>query len=391
MSFDKSYLIESLAPLVFRSGKPFGSQASAQDVIFPLPSAAAGLIRAIAIGQNQLDFKEQRLTDVQEVAYQNVLSEAVRGPFLVRYSDQKQLTVLVAKPANALYFEDRKTGETQLVRLTPKALDTTICGSDLPNGLLPVQMQSYLKGKPESGVSFWSLSHVIRWQQGENLCFDEVQKAGLAQLPIEIRTHVAIDSQTHAGIDGKLFQTANLDLTHRQKAEGGWEEERYGFIVQSSLTMQQDLATFGGERRLSNFLPVTMNTLQGVDADLLKKVNQAKGFSLNFISPAIFAQGYIPQWIDIESLEGKLPECNIRVKLKSVAIDRWLPVSGWDSILWKPKAMRKAVGSGSVYWFELLDEFDLEGLQMLSQHIFSDHIQDQRDGFGVAIIAPWSI
>jgi CRISPR-associated protein Cmr3 len=31
----QTYLIESLAPLVFRSGKPFGSVASAQDATFP--------------------------------------------------------------------------------------------------------------------------------------------------------------------------------------------------------------------------------------------------------------------------------------------------------------------------------------------------------------------
>ena len=45
------YLLESMAPLVFRSGKPFGSQADVKDVAFPLPSSAAGLMRTQHIQQ----------------------------------------------------------------------------------------------------------------------------------------------------------------------------------------------------------------------------------------------------------------------------------------------------------------------------------------------------
>ena len=390
MSVLQHYLIESLAPLVFRSGKPFGSQASAQDVIFPLPSAAAGLIRAMGIGQEKLAFNAQRVDSIQNEAYQKVLSVAVKGPFLVRYDDQAQYQILVPKPANALYFEDRQQGKIQLVRLAPQAFDADICGSDLPEGLVPVQMQVPLKGKPQSGVSFWSLAHVIRWQAGEDLGFEEVQTQGLAQLPIDIRTHVAIDSDSFAAQEGQLFQTASLDFNHRSKPEGGWESQRYGFVIQSQMALANDLATFGGERRLSHFKKVDVAIQTPATDQLLKQINLAQGFSLNFLSPAIFAQGYLPAWIDAKTFEGILPESQVRVKLKSVAIDRWLPVSGWDSLLWKPKAMRKAVAAGSVYWFELIDSMDLATLQALSNASISDHIQDQRDGFGVAIVSAWA-
>ena len=45
MMQSQSYLIDSLAPLVFRSGRPFGSQVGQEDVNFPMPSSAAGLVR----------------------------------------------------------------------------------------------------------------------------------------------------------------------------------------------------------------------------------------------------------------------------------------------------------------------------------------------------------
>lgn len=74
----------------------------------------------------------------------------------------------------------------------------------------------------------------------------------------------------------------------------------------------------------------------------------------------------------------------------STISDRWLPVSGWDSIVWKPKATRKAVGVGSVYWFKLVTQMDQQTLETLWMQAIADHPQDQRDGFGVAMLSAWS-
>ncbi|MDR9777769.1 type III-B CRISPR module-associated Cmr3 family protein, partial [Rhizobium hidalgonense] len=218
-----AYLVESLAPLVFRSGKPFGAQSSAQDVVFPLPSSAAGLTRALSIEQGVGQYQEyaQKLKDAD---YQKLLSIESQGPFLVRFdpSDPDNYTVLLPKPANALYFENKDSKETQLVRLSPKAFDDESCGSDLPQGLLPVQMQQDIKGKPKGGVAYWSLQHFLQWQQGQTLTFKAVEADGLQSLPIDIRTHVALDDISLASDDGKLFQTASFDLGHNAQAKGGW-------------------------------------------------------------------------------------------------------------------------------------------------------------------------
>lgn len=391
-----AYLIESLAPLVFRSGKPFGSIASAQDATFPLPSATAGLIRALSIEQGGGRFTDYK-GKLQDDEYQKLLSISAQGPFLVRFNPQNydDYTILVPKPANALYFENREDKKTHLVRLAPQVFDTDLCGSDLPEGLLPVQMQQKLKGKPQSGVSYWSLQHFLAWQQGSQLSFEKVEKEGLKALPIDIRTHVKIDAKTLSSEDGKLFQTASLDLNHQlqpdDRATGTqWNENRYGFAVFTDQSLNQDLATLGGERRLSYFKPVQASASFEVPNNLLEEINQANGFSLSLLTPAVFEQGYLPAWIDAKTLQGKLPNSDVEVKLEAVAIDRWLPVSGWDSSVWKPKATRKAVGAGSVYWFKLLSPMDQKTLEQLWAQAIADHPQDQRDGFGVALISAWS-
>ena len=405
MTLTTNYLIEPLAPLVFRSGKPFGSQASAADVIFPMPSAAAGLIRATSINQKKADIDEHSVEDVTYQPYQQILAIKSTGPYLARFDESLQhVEILVPKPADALYFEaqtdnadnDEANAKIQLVRLTPKALDAD-CGSDLPDGLLPLQMETAIKDKPKPGVAYWTLEHLKKWQAGHNIDFDTLQNQGITQLPIDLRTHVAIDSKSKATKTGQLFQTASFDFGYTKiegENTGGrsvWCDHRLGFIVQTEQSLNEDMVTFGGERRLSRFVPINIseNFYDDSAEALLKKINDANGFRLTFLTPCIFANGYLPTWLDATTKKGVLPHTDTTVSLKACAIDKWQPVSGWDSILWKPKAMRKAISSGSVYWFELDSELNMSDLEQMLYHVWSDDNQDKRDGFGSAIIAPW--
>ena len=148
--------------------------------------------------------------------------------------------------------------------------------------------------------------------------------------------------------------------------------------------------TFGGERRLSRLEKLTGNNWTLTNTQLSAQVRQAKGLRLTLITPAVFSQGYLPGWLDGKTLEGCMPGCpQLRLKLKAVAIDRWLPVSGWDLAQWKPKAMRKAVAAGAVYWFEVIGDVPDKLHESLWLAPVSDDEQDQRDGFGLALPAAW--
>lgn len=425
-----SYLIHSLAPLVFRSGKPFTAQASAKDVNFPLPSAGAGLIRSLSIAQGKSNLDKNRC-DLKDKDYQALLNIKSCGVYLVRYGDDALATgnvdnveMLLPKPANSLYIED-ETGEMKLIRLAPQAFDED-CGSDLPAGLLYVQTVDKngqpltVKGKPKAGANFWTLSDVKRWQQGENLDYETVNANGLPSVPTDTRTHVALDDDSRASDDGKLFQTASYDLGYQACqsdaiAKRGFDDKRLGFVVLSEQELSNDWATFGGERRLSQFLPLTGKCLPKPTQNDVDKINNAGGFSLTFITPVIFNNGYRPAWLNnkldnklnnklnnneqeqakqnqteqAQTIQGKLPNSTLSVQLLAAAIERWQPVSGWDSLLWQPKANRKAVAAGSVYWFKLLEPMNLTTLERLHQSL-ADNDYDQNDGFGLALVAPYT-
>lgn len=387
-----SYLIEPLAPLVFRSGKPFGPQSGADAALFPMPSSLAGLLRTVLADQQH---KNQEFT---EEFSRRLRQTSVRGPLLARYIDSASPELLVAKPADAMYVDDDSV--TTVMRLLPKALDSD-CGSDLPSNLLPVQMEKKLKGKPKSGPQYWAMSDFIAWQNGQAVGFEKLIENGLESLPNEQRTHVAISNETFASDEGKLFQTSGLDFgaprrltnadSKEKTAHNGWSDQCLGFWVQSDAKLKSDLVTFGGERRLSqlSLLPEGNNPTQA-NTELATQVRAAKGIKLTFLTPAIFANGYLPAWLDQNSLEGEVPHSGgLRVKLKACAIERWQAVSGFDLKEWKPKVMRKAVAAGAVYWFEVLGEVPDILHQSLWFAAVSDDEQDQRDGFGMVLPTAW--
>lgn len=372
------YVIEPLAPLVFRSGKPFGSEVGADGANFPLPSSLAGLIRTVYADQQQKDFVKDK---------SHLMEQQVIGPLLLRYSTTTA-DILLPKPADAIYLQGEDSGAIELVRLSPKPLGTGV-GCDLPKGLMPVQLENpEIKGKPQPGPQFWSLADLIKWQQGTSLSFESVEKNGLKSVPQEIRTHVSIDKNSQASAAGKLFQTASLDFAPQwHDQQQGWSETRLGFWAKSSVSLKEDLVTFGGERRLSRIKPIQVSNTN-TPKNLAEQVRQKGGLKLTVLTPALFDHGSLPAWLD-QSLEGEIPNTGLRVRLVAQAIERWLPVSGFDLQLWKPKVMRKAVAAGAVYWFKVVDAVPDNLADTLWLKSISDHAQDRCDSFGLVMPSAW--
>lgn len=402
------YIIDAQAPLVFRSGKPFGAQAGASDANFPLPSSSAGLMRYQYMRHHNINLTEvgeQNRGTLTEADYQALLNVPTFGSLLVRFPmDYPQdFTVLVPKPSNAMYLKVSSEGATEakitIVRLAPRAVDYQDCGTDLPAGLQPVQAcgnDQNLKGKPQKGASFWRLEDFLAWQSGCDLDFATISTQGLDSIPIDIRTHVAIDDDSLSSEDGQLFQTAGLDLgAKRQPNHQGWDELQLGFLtgieapLDSPTKPADTLVRFGGEGRLSTMIAVTTQANNSLAApkSLNDDIKAKGGLLITLLTPAIFANGFLPAWLDPTTLEGTLPQSTTKVRLKAAAVDRWQPVSGWDLQQFKPKAMRKAVPAGAVYWFEVLSPEVDASSSWLS--CISDDPQDCRDSFGVAIIHPW--
>ena len=251
------YQLEALAPLVFRSGKPFGVNAGADGAAFPLPSSLAGLLRSLWAEQQGQAFSPE-LNQI-----------AAYGPLLAWREQDNTLIPLAPAPADAQYVtvqpdkqngqtDAQQTPETTIRRRCPQPLLNTM-GCDLAAGLLPVWSREDLEqnpGKPAPGPQYWPLAELARWSQGENICLDALNDNGLITLTDSVRTHVAIAPDSQAAADGQLFQTAGLDLAPQRQADGSWATRELVWLASTPKQLASRLATFGGERRLSRLHPL---------------------------------------------------------------------------------------------------------------------------------------
>ncbi|MCG5531159.1 type III-B CRISPR module-associated protein Cmr3 [Halorhodospira halochloris] len=368
--------LEPLAPLIIRSGRPFDFQAGADAARFPPPSTVAGCLRTAWARTTGAGFT---------YALQDY---AVAGPLLVRVDAEGNTQPLLPKPVDAHYFGHGEAA--QCVRAEPRPFASG-CDADLPSGLSPVQLVEKMVEKSSSGPRWWSWEDFIAWRSKKPVSYSQLQKNGWSPPPGERRTHVAIDPSTQAAETGRLFQTEGLDL----------EPDNYALQEQQAMPALRLLARFakpldaglvhlGGERRLARLEPVAETQWPQPPAGWLEKIRAERGLTLTLLTPGIFARGYRPDWLDAE-LQGEPPGApGVRLKLVAAALESWQPHSGWNLKKKEPRATRKLVAAGATYWFHILGDPSDKELAELWLNSLCDEPQDRRDGFGIALPAPWT-
>lgn len=373
----KTYQLEPQAPLVFRSGKPFG-EGSRDGANFPWPSSLAGLMRTV-----HWDATNPSAPPEKEAA-KALLKLASAGPLLAR-RERGNLTPMFPKPADALYLlkDEKKNQEKAVFRLLPGTHEAD-CGSDLPHGLHPIVAEACApKAKPQDGPEYWTLEQLLAWRRGDKVEFAALEQQGYSR---ETRTHVAINRTTFAADPGRLFQTEGLDFSPRRHPEGkGYDKFDWVFLARSTVDVEPQMVTFGGERRLSWLQRIPAQDPLALPEAHRKALQASRKISLTLVTPALFGAGWQPGWKD-----GEVPGVpGLQLKLVAAAVERWQGISGWDLLNKQAKAARKAVAAGATYWFEIIGEPPADWAEKLWLIPISDEAQDRRDGFGLVIPGIW--
>ena len=357
--------LEPLAPIIVGSGRPFG-QAVANSALFPPPSTVAGCLRTAWARATGTPFGPA------------LAKISVAGPLLLNCDNQ----VLVPKPADALYFGHGNAAVC--VRTEPRQFDDG--GADLPDGLLPVQLTKEIQGKPGDGPDWWSLDDLLAFRSGKKVAHADLCKNGWTPPAGDRRTHVAIDRLTGAADAGKLFQTEGMDFAARA---GDNSVVGTRLLVRFKKELSETLVHLGGERRLAALHPEEKATWPEPRKGWLEKIRDSGGLCLTLLTPGIFSDGYRPGWLNGKLIGSPPAASGLKLQLRAVAIDRWLPHSGWDLAKQQPRSTRKLAGAGTTYWFRILDGSDSSMLEALWLTSVSDCDQDRRDGFGLALPSPW--
>jgi len=285
-------------------------------------------------------------------------------------------------------------------------------GADWPHGsITPVGLSSGQAAenfKPETVPAWWSVDAFSAWMTTEcdHAMINGNNYSYLLKPVTEERTHLAIDARTGTAKDGEIFVSAGISLDRMPRFN--WEKPNFdgylpmtlaasvetdvGWIRQAVLGLDS-LAPLGGERRLAHWKHMEiLGGLWKCPQSVSRRLAQpaTKQIRMVLASPGIFTQGWRPGWLNANNgvLEGTIPGTSVRVQLVGASIGRWRAVSGWCYESDKPKAIKRTVPAGGVYFFKLIDGSagDLAGRWLRS---VCDSEQDARDGFGMATWGTW--
>lgn len=171
----------------------------------------------------------------------------------------------------------------------------------------------------------------------------------------EVQLGICIDRQSGVAENHKLYQKEMIRPENCKERRCSLAVEATGVEIPDGVVVK-----VGGEGKTGDIH--CMDTV--LDIPPAPELFKEKYFKLYFATPAIFAKGWLPSWINEKDLRGSFAfkGRHVCVRLLGAAVGRPVAVGGFGyekaSIGEKkgyPRKMRYAVPAGSVYFFELLD------------------------------------
>lgn len=395
--------MSALDPLVARDGRPFGAgQGNRMRVMaWPLPSVFAGSFRSALVKSNEgLDFTGDRPRELAGIE--------VAGAFPTSNG-----MLYFPAPIDAV-AEPRSDGKgiERTHRVIPRE---TRGGCDAPeDGLKPVSLsdsQSAEDFKPAEVPAWWPLDRYVDWLSGREVTFDSGFLRSAVQ---ETRDHASLDAERGAVAEGSIFRTGGLNAAYLPRFADGIRvsesesgsrsfRDRYAEVTLSIRVSRSESESglewnaggrrwhpLGGERRLAHWESSgDSESIRGwtCPEEIESALGATRRVRMILASPAIFEHGWKPGWLT-NGLEGELG--GVKLRLTGVANGRWKAVSGWSLAPPRgPKAIRRMVPAGSVYFFEVEKEGAAAGLSRYWLESVSDGEQERRDGFGLAVWGIW--
>ncbi|MCF7859658.1 MAG: type III-B CRISPR module-associated protein Cmr3 [Candidatus Cloacimonetes bacterium] len=345
--------MKALDTIFFRDGKPFsmGEENWSDGIFPPYPSVFYGALRGGYFSENIELFRSLRPKDF------NTSLDPSAKLKITEISLMMDDRIVFPFPADCLLEKGSDDLEAHKIsRFQAKGLSSSPCDyilktdnknyEEVKEGYITqIEFESYLNNKGNRFcVNYLYNESVMR-------IFNE-PKIGIARNPV---TRIAEDSMLYR-VDMKRLDKLDMVIDF-----SGLELERSGLLK------------LGGEGKAVSYKVIEAN-------QIIKLPEIEKEFIMYLATPAIFNNGWLPGFIDPESLTGEIV-MGLKVKLRSAIVNRPLLIGGFDIQLKKPKTMMQAVPSGSLYYFEIL-----EGAANLLESIQGKSVSDFKteEGFGIA-------
>lgn len=406
------FFIEPLDVLFFRDSKPFSAgdvHGAKGDTLLPA-QAFAGAVRSAVLarvlskaqktfGDFATDPKVQALA--AEVGTPGGYGDfCCLGPFPAQ-ERRGEWHVWLPTPFDLLKETDKK--DSRVVReLLPmeKTADVIACR---PPATAPLWLaQERASGECQSPLFTDHQLAVYLKHTGGRPAIQLDEQAGSEFFRSERRVGIALEQDRRAR-EGLLYSAHFMRVREDSFT-------RKGFIIETNATSlgKEGLLKLGGEGRAATYsqlpeesLKAWYSLIKGSDSqELRKQLAKSRRFKLYLAAPALFSQGWLPDFIQPDTLcsgsEGLLGKAGIKVRLVSAAVGKPLHIGGWDMAKHMPKVMYKAVPGGSVYFMECLEgDTDslfslLHGTVALQQQVADAELREFASiGYGLTFIGGW--
>lgn len=321
---------------LFRDGKPFaaGDVHRAVSVFPPTPNTVQGALRSKALLSSDVslaDFKAGNTAAAEELAARigrwgaPPPPEFMLGPFLSKCNDG-QITRYFPVPGNVVKIGD------EFRCLMPRREPNFI--ANYPDGdMTPLWTSLADDESPKEARGWLAEEHLLECLAGA----PPIRHRVLTDADLftrEPRVGVKIAGKEKRPEEGHLFQVEFI------RSRGIHSLQQVGLLVESEAIA--DLAAtgmlqLGGEMRAAQYRQVAFTGR--------KPVVSSDKFSVYFVTPAYFADGWRPA--DWPRYFG-----GAQLKLVAAALGRPQAIGGFDFALGTQRALRRYVPPGSVYFFQ---------------------------------------
>ncbi|KLU60942.1 CRISPR-associated protein [Peptococcaceae bacterium CEB3] len=352
--------LEALDPLFFRDGKPFamGEDFWAEGVFPPFPSVFYGALRTAFFAENPAllpaagsDTDPTRSLRIRSILLMN--GETIYFPCpLDLVKDKEETEDKRAYPLQLSPAAECSSYKLPFALAVPEGLEAeTLSGALLER----MTFGDYLSGSWEA--------------QPYRLVSEFVTE--------EPKVGIAIDRLRRHAEEHKLYRIGMKRLAPDRTKGAAAEETSFLLDYEGLQLPEKGFIRLGGEGKVASYERVDRVWIP--QPPLLKE----KRFKLYVLTPAVLTNGWLPEWLDERGLTGNYQGLSLR--LLSAAIDKYVPVGGFNIKENRPKPMRRAVPAGSVYYFELLAG-DLERVPEVFHYQPLEDNAYSREGFGRVLL-----
>ena len=206
------------------------------------------------------------------------------------------------------------------------------------------------------------------------------------------RLGIGLNADARTAEDGQIYTTEGFSFSPQHSGNNLFAST--GFLVgvegAEDLLPETGLLRLGGDGRSAQYRKVEFSA--PVAGNIPGSQNR---FRLLLQTPALFAQGWLPEGITTQGGNYRLQGDGFQARLACAALGRREVISGWDLHQWKPKPAQAAVPAGSVYWF---DEFAGDAgklAEWVNRGLWPDDLnplQQMRraEGYNRALLAAWN-